>query len=504
MLSLRLVQPIPFMIPILEKSKAFGARTAIIDAGGSYSYNDLAQRARQIAGAICSRTGGDPVPVLFLFPSGFDYVAVQWAIWMAGAIAVPVHTAHPPEEIAYLAEDTGTKLLLYDIALADKVAAALPDPATGSSLEQLLAGTPAALPAVAIDRDALMIYTSGTTGRPKGVVMSHRQLDSQMRSLSEAWGWCADDRILNVLPMHHVHGVVNITCCALYNGATVELQAGFDPAAVASRMRSGTLTLFMAVPTIYHKLIQHFEQLPERDQKEWQEGMHKMRLMISGSAALPVPVLERWQAVSGHILLERYGMTEIGMALSNSLNGTRKPGYVGYPLPLVSVKLADENGQTIATPDTPGELYIKGDTVFKRYWNRPEETAASFEDGWFKTGDIAERNSEGCYRILGRHSSDIIKSGGYKISALEIEQVLLGHPEVEECAVIALPSEEWGETIAAVITGQADHQQLKDWLKDKLAPYKIPRQFMRAESLPRNAMGKVLKQALKEGFRNGR
>ena len=346
----------------------------------------------------------------------------------------------------------------------------------------------------------MMIYTSGTTGRPKGVVMSHGQLDTQMRSLSQAWAWQEQDHILNVLPMHHVHGVVNITCCALYNGATLEMQPQFEAALVAARMTIGNLTLFMAVPTIYHKLAQYFDQLPADVQQAWQKGMRQMRLMVSGSAALPVTLLEQWRGISGHTLLERYGMTEIGMALSNPLNGTRKPGHVGLPLPFVAIKLVDETDREIDTAGIPGELYVSGDTVFKRYWNRPEETARSFDGNWFKTGDIAERDDSGYYKILGRSSSDIIKSGGYKISALEIENVLLEHPDITQCAVVALASEEWGETIAAAIVGDTDHQLLKAWLKDKLAPYKLPRQIIQATTLPRNAMGKVLKAEVKKLF----
>lgn len=488
------------MIPIIEKCKLYPQRTAIIDTYGRYTYGELLQKAIVIAEAIAGCAGAKPGPVLFLFPSGFDYVAVQWGIWLAGGIAVPVHTAHPAEEIAYLVQDTGAKLFLYAESFREKAFAATDAHTSCLSLAQLEALPRGPLPEMNEASDAIMIYTSGTTGRPKGVVISHRQLDTQLRSLSTAWQWQPEDRILNVLPMHHVHGVVNITCCALYNGATLEMQPAFDPAFVAERMASGDLTLFMAVPTIYHKLIQHFHQLSFEQQQLWQQGMQRLRLMVSGSAALPVTVLEQWRQISGHTLLERYGMTEIGMALSNPLNGERKPGYVGFPLPYVSVRLADEQHRIIEATGTPGELQVKGDTVFRRYWNRPEETAKSFDGEWFRTGDIAERDEQGYYRILGRSSSDIIKSGGYKISALEIENVLLEHPHIRECAVVALPSEEWGETIAAALVGEVDPVLLKDWLKDKLAPYKMPRQFLHVSTLPRNAMGKILKKEVKQLF----
>lgn len=489
------------MIPIISKSAGYGNAIAITNTTGAYTYAELLEQAMQYAGSIATLLGPQPGPVLYLVPSGFSYVALQWGIWLAGGIAVPVHTEHPAEEISYLVSDTGSRLLLYEAAYEAKATAACNGSCNALSLTQLPKPDPEqSLPEISLSSDALMIYTSGTTGRPKGVVMSHGQLDLQMQSLSQAWAWSSHDRILNVLPMHHVHGVINITCCALYNGAQLEMRPGFDAAYVAERMSSGALSLFMAVPTIYHKLIQYFGTLTPAVQQQWQQGMQAMRLMVSGSAALPVSVLEQWQQISGHTLLERYGMTEIGMALSNPLEGLRKPGYVGVPLPFVSVKLVEEDGTEITTADTAGELYVQGGTVFQRYWNRPEETAKSFDEGWFKTGDIAARDQEGCYRILGRSSSDIIKSGGYKISALEIENVLLEHPDIKECAVVALSSEEWGETIAAAIVGKTDHDLLKAWLKEKLAPYKMPRQLIQTDTLPRNAMGKVLKTVVKQLF----
>jgi malonyl-CoA/methylmalonyl-CoA synthetase len=489
------------MIPIITNSILSGDRIAIIDNQGEHTYSALRNSATLIAQRIAARNI-DKKPVLFLIPSGFQYVAVQWAIWLSGNIAVPIHTAHPPAEIEYLVDDTDSSLLIYDDAFADKIEMVAGSNNIALALSKLLkeSHTAVALPDVQLEDDAMMIYTSGTTGKPKGVVMTHHQLDKQMQSLSQAWDWSAADRILNVLPMHHVHGVINITCCALYNGATLEMQNGFDPAFVAARMTSGELSLFMAVPTIYHKLIQYFEQLPETAQKQWQQGMAQMRLIVSGSAALPVTVLEKWKQISGHTLLERYGMTEIGMALSNPLHGERKPGFVGQPLPFVSVKIIDESGREINDTNSPGELLVKGDTVFKRYWNRPEETARSFVDGWFKTGDIAELDNDGYYKILGRNSSDIIKSGGYKISALEIENTLLEHPDISECAVVALSSEEWGETIAAAIVGNILPESLKLWLNDKLAHYKMPRKFINIQALPRNAMGKILKTEVKKMF----
>ncbi|MFA7615166.1 MAG: acyl-CoA synthetase [Weeksellaceae bacterium] len=490
------------MIPLIQNSLKYGERVAIIGSKGTYTYSELYRSSILTAKRIISQTDSDS-PLLYMLPSGFDYLKVQWAIWLCGRIAVPVHVAHPKEEIDYLIEDTGSDLLIYD----DSIIGHITDfdqlkinKISISELQKIETEIELNLNEIDFQKDALMIYTSGTTGRPKGVVIGHRQLDAQIRSLSAAWEWSSADRILNVLPMHHIHGMVNISCCALYNGAILEMHRKFDPAEVRKRMSSGELTLFMAVPTIYHKLIEHFESIDEDEKLNWQTGMKKMRLMVSGSAALPIPVLEKWKSFSGCTLLERYGMTEIGMALSNPLNGERRPGTVGQPLPFVSVRVVDDNGTEILQPETAGELYVKGETVFKRYWNKEEETNKSFSDGWFKTGDVVEFSADGYYKILGRMSSDIIKSGGYKISALEIENVLLSFSEVIECAVVALPDDRWGELIAAAIVGNISEVEIIGRLRDKLSGYKQPRKYIFVDSLPRNAMGKIKKSEVRKLF----
>jgi malonyl-CoA/methylmalonyl-CoA synthetase len=488
------------MLPIIQRCERYKERIAIVDAHGSYSYAQLRNEAEQVAINLLHNGLQAGSPVLYLIPSGYNYVVVQWGIWLAGGIAVPVHIAHPVEEIAYLLQDSGAQLFVYDSLFKNKVEA-IPHKGAMIDLLALKGSRPSTtLPNVAIQEGAMLIYTSGTTGKPKGVLISHQQLNAQMESLTEAWEWSQEDYILNMLPMHHVHGVVNITCCALYNGATCEMYPNFDEALAFEIFGSGRLSLFMAVPTIYHKLIQYFEAARSEDTDKWIKGMRGMRLMVSGSAALPVSVLERWQSISGHTLLERYGMTEIGMALSNPLDGRRLPGFVGKPLPGVAVMLVDEQRNAIETADTAGQLYIKGETVFKQYWRRPIETAQAFDKGWFKTGDIASKDEEGNFRILGRSSTDIIKSGGYKISALEIEQVLLEHPMVQECAIVALPDEEWGECIAAAYVGSIAAEELKQWIKEKLAPYKVPRKWIALETLPRNAMGKLVKPTIKTLF----
>jgi len=358
------------------------------------------------------------------------------------------------------------------------------------------------LPDVAERRRAMMVYTSGTTGKPKGVVTTHANIAAQVTSLVTAWEWRADDRILLVLPLHHVHGIVNVLTCALWAGACCEMAPSFEAERVWSRIAAGDLTLFMAVPTIYAKLIAAWEAAAPERRRAWSAGCARMRLMVSGSAALPVQRLERWREISGHVLLERYGMTEIGMALSNPLRGERRPGFVGVPLPGVDVRLVDETGQAAAA-GTPGEIEVRGGTVFLEYWRRPEATAAAFRDGWFRTGDVAVVEG-GAYRILGRSSVDIIKTGGYKVSALEVEEVLRTHPAIADCAVVGVEDPDWGERVCAAVEPRGDAElslaALQLWAKERLAPYKVPRALRRVAALPRNAMGKVTKPEVAKLF----
>lgn len=280
----------------------------------------------------------------------------------------------------------------------------------------------------------------------------------------------------------------------------MELFARFDMATLGPRIAGGAYSVFMAVPTIYVKLLQYLDNCAPDEAKELVRGFASMRLNVSGSAACPVPLFEKWREVTGQVLLERYGMTEIGMALSNPYDGERRAGHVGLPLPRVEVRLAGEDGEWIEGEGQPGEIHVRGANVFLEYWDNPQATEESFRDGWFQTGDMAVLDA-GYYRIMGRSSIDIIKSGGYKISALEIEGVLLEHADIAEVAVIGVPDEMWGETVAAVIVvrgGAAiDAAHLKQWCQDRLSSYKIPRIVRVVDTLPRNAMGKVTKPHLR-------
>lgn len=499
-----------------------GPTIAIVDRDGEHTYTDLGRAANTVARLLLEVTGTEDLDgerIAFRVAPGFDYVATLLGIWRAGGIAVPLCVSHPEPELAYVLDDTSAALIVSDEAGEDPLARLAAERNTVfRTVRDLVASGGAnvdvhspvssctgvqlekTLPQVRPDRPALILHTSGTTGRPKGVVMSHAALAANVAALVEAWGWTAQDRIVHVLPLHHTHGIINALLCPLRVGATVDMLPGFDAGTVWRRFTDGRATLFMAVPTVYNLLIRDWEETANVEQEYRREGARRLRLMVSGSAALPVPVFERWREITGQTLLERYGMTEIGMALSNPLDGERRPGSVGTPLPGVEVRLLDEEGTDVREGNS-GQIHVRGPALFDEYWGRPEETTAAFRDGWFRTGDMAIVE-DGAYRILGRQSVDIIMSGGYKVSALEIENVLGGHPDVLECAVVGVPDEQWGEAVcvAVVCRRDLDRGALREWAREQLAPYKLPGRVLRVPELPKNAMGKVMKPEVRALF----
>lgn len=484
-------------LSLFERAQQHRERTAIGSAEGEFSYAELLDASQSVASLLLGgRRDLEGRRVAFLVPPGFDYVATQWGIWRAGGIAVPLALSYPPAELAYVLDDAEADTIVVHPDLLPRVAplAAKRDARVLSTAACREAGA-AELPIVTDGRAAMILYTSGTTGRPKGVVITHRNIVAQVEALVTAWGWRQDDRILLVLPLHHVHGIINVLTCALWSGARCDVLPRFDADEVWHRFESGMQTVFMAVPTVYRRLIGAWEDMPPERQPSASRACADMRLMVSGSAALPVPTLERWKEITGHVLLERYGMTEIGMALSNPLEGTRMPGHVGSPLPAIAVRLVDEQDHDV--PDgEPGQIVVQGPGVFGEYWRRPEETRAAFRNGWFLTGDTAVVH-DGVYKILGRTSVDIIKTGGFKVSALEIEDVVRAHPAIADCAVVGVADEEWGERVclAAELNSGSTVElgELRTWAAERLAPYKIPRSLRCVDSLPRNAMGKVTK-----------
>ncbi len=498
-------------LAIVRGAARFEGRVAIVDRHGAHPFGDLLGASSRMANALLGeRPDLLEEPVAFMVQPGVDYVSVLWGIWRAGGIAVPLCPEHPAPELEHVIRDSGARTVVFDALFGETLGPAAE--ATGARLlptKQAKRGSAAGrrrLPDVEPFRRALILYTSGTTGRPKGVVSTHGILTAQIETLVEAWGWTSEDRILHALPLHHTHGIVNALLCALWSGATCEMLPRFDPAVVWERLSSGEVTLFMAVPTIYVKLVAEWENATATERAALSRGSADLRLMVSGSAPLTTHVFERWLDITGHELLERYGMTEIGMAISNPLDGERRPGYVGVPLSGVRVRLVDEGGQRITGEEKPGRIQVRGPGLFLEYWKRLEDTRAAYQDAWFDTGDEAVVEN-GYYRILGRTSVDIIKTGGYKVSALEIENVLRGHRAISDCAVVGVPDLEWGERVCvAVVPASAEAEQgalleeLKAWAKDRLASYKVPRDLILVEELPRNAMGKLTKPEVQQMF----
>jgi len=485
-------------------------KSAIISKGKQYQYRQLFKDILKFRSLFFKNQNLNGERVAYLCPSSYEYVIAQWSIWCSNGIAVPLCTIHPPAEIKYTLSDSKVSIVIVHKSFVNFFKPIIEDfpNIQYMELDDIEEDFNQNIPKIyfePIDKNngALILYTSGTTGRPKGAVITFRNLEAQISNLIKAWEWTSEDKILHTLPLHHTHGIINILTCPLWAGATCDMLPKFDANKVWNRwlQESNRYTLFMAVPTIYAKLIKLYKSFPPLLQKRATECCKQFRLMVSGSSSLPNSLFNEWKRISGHILLERYGMTEIGMAIGNPYHGPRIPGSVGVPFPNVQVKLVcPDTGLNVSNiPEIPGEIRIKSPCVFKEYFNRKEQTLKSFdEDGWFRTGDIAVITSDNIYRILGRESADIIKSGGYKISALEIERELLEHPDIEDCAVVGLPDpKEWGEIVGLMYvssTNELTLEEVREFLRPRLAKYKLPRIICRYDEIPRNTLGKINKK----------
>lgn len=478
-------------------------KVALVEGKESFSYANLNQRIDRFAtGLLGDDNDLNEERVAFFIPASVDYVSTLHGIWRAGGIAVPLNVASAVAELEHYLSCASVTRMIANGEYQESLKTLCADMNIElMSVEDVLADEAGSLPDVAEERRAMMLFTSGTTNKPKGVVSTHKTIRAQITTLIEAWSWTDQDVIPLFLPLHHIHGIINILSCGLWAGATVHLFAKFDIPRITAEVVAGTYNVFMAVPTIYVKLIQYFDTIEEGEVKKICDGFRPMRLNISGSAACPVKLFKQWQELTGQVLLERYGMTEIGMGISNPYDGERRAGHVGQPLPGVEAQLFDEDNNPITEENTPGEIRIKGDNVFLEYWANEKATKENFRDGWFCTGDVAVID-DGYYRIMGRSSIDIIKSGGYKLSALEIEGTLLTHEDVAECAVIGVEDETWGESVMAFIGlkdgTSMEYADLKDWCDGKMSSYKIPKAIKIVDALPRNAMGKVTKPDLKK------
>ncbi|MFD7061811.1 acyl-CoA synthetase [Streptomyces sp. NPDC059906] len=458
----------------------------------SLTYAELAAAA----GATAGRIGGAGRVAVWATPAMETAVAVVAAL-LAGVAAVPLNPKSGDKELAHILSDSAPSLVLAPPG------AGLP-PALGA-LERVDVDV-TARGTVPEDRTeegdpALVVYTSGTTGPPKGAVIPRRALATTLDALADAWQWTGDDVLVQGLPLFHVHGLVLGILGPLRRGGSVRHLGRFSTEGAARELNDGATMLF-GVPTMYHRIA---ETLP--GDPELAKALAGARLLVSGSAALPVHDHERIAAATGRRVIERYGMTETLMNTSVRADGEPRAGTVGVPLPGVELRLVEEDGTPIAALDgeSVGEIQVRGPNLFTEYLNRPDATAAAFtEDGFFRTGDMAVRDPDGYVRIVGRKATDLIKSGGYKIGAGEIENALLEHPEVREAAVTGEPDPDLGERIVAWIV-PADPAAppalgtLADHVAARLAPHKRPRVVRYLDAVPRNDMGKIMKRALDRG-----
>ncbi|KAL5114969.1 hypothetical protein ACEQ8H_007142 [Pleosporales sp. CAS-2024a] len=557
-------------LPLFEALKKHDTQsTAVVHSlsGRTFTYGELVNDVAAAKDKLQRNTNGQSAAgqrISFLVENGYDYVDTDGclvtllSILAAHAVAVPLSPAFPAHELRYIIDQSESLMLLssekFQSQADDILKEGLETKPINYKQEKIMMGKMddhVTLEAPTSTQGGMMLYTSGTTNRPKGVLLPQDVLTAQSKSLLEAWNYSKDDVLLHVLPLHHIHGTVNALLTPLFAGSTIEFQFPFNAGAVWQRLAAPFLpnpdpakkpvTFLTVVPTIYTRLIASHPTLSPELQCATKTALDpsNMRLNISGSAALPTPVKAAWTELSGgNVLLERYGMTEVGMALSCGLSyADRVDGSVGWPLPSVQARLVDtESGEVIKEGDEldaetgrerQGEIQLRGPTVFREYWKNAEATTKEFvegEDGqgkWFKTGDVAVRRrvdgagqseqhwAKGAmYFIHGRQSADIIKTGGEKVSALEIEREMLSLPQVSEVAVVGVPSEAWGQKVAAVVVlseqGKTAGKGGKAWsaldmrrrLKGIVVNYKIPQEMKVVDSIPRNAMGKINKKQL--------
>jgi malonyl-CoA/methylmalonyl-CoA synthetase len=447
--------------------------------GAVYTFGDLEARSNRMAHALAARglARGDRLCVYL--PNSLDFIDLFLACIKTGVIFVPINILYRERELSHILNDAEPKLHI--------TAAELPE------LRREAARQSAELPHLHLtpDSPAALVYTSGTTGASKGAILTHQNFAFNGVTLVKAWRITAADRFLLTLPLFHVHGLGNGLHCWLLSGCRMRLLERFEHENATAEFLDFRPTLFFGVPAIYVRLL-------DTEPAAAREIGQQMRLFVSGSAPLPAQVLEDFRKRFGHTILERYGMTETLMNLSNPYEGERRPGSVGVPLPGVQVRVVDAAGRDVPDGET-GEVYLKGPNVFAGYWRREEATRAAFAEGWFKTGDLCVRSADGYYTLCGRRS-DLIISGGFNIYPREIEEFLEEQPGVAEAAVVGEPHPVRGEVPVAYVvaaTGGCDPAALETACRANLASFKIPRRFELVAQLPRNALGKVQKHLLK-------
>ncbi|WP_428541010.1 malonate--CoA ligase [Profundibacter sp.] len=474
-------------------------------ARGNTSFADLDNQSARLCQTLKANgvTKGDRVIVQVA--KSPEAVILYLACLRAGAIFIPLNTAYTTREVAYFVQDANPRVVICDpqakagvTTICDSKTAILTLDANGDGtlIDQMKSAAPNPEIAPCRPNDlAAILYTSGTTGRSKGAMLTHDNLASNARVLHEYWQWQPDDVLLHALPIFHVHGLFVALHCALLNGSKVIFHSGFDVDAIIRDLPRSTV--LMGVPTFYTRLL----DAPAFNA----ETCRNMRLFISGSAQLLPETFAEFETLSGHTILERYGMTEAGMITSNPYDGARIAGTVGYALPGVTARVADENGHEIPRGEV-GILEITGPNVFAGYWQMPEKTAEEFrDDGFFITGDMATMEPDGRISIVGR-AKDLIITGGYNVYPKEVEIEIDNLPGVKESAVIGLPHADLGEAVTAVVvvneTAGLKQDDISGVLADKLARFKQPQKILFVSELPRNTMGKVQKKALREQYQD--
>ncbi len=527
-----------------ERRDAVAIRTG--EPAREVTYAELARLVARHAAGLAGLGLARGARVAVLASPRLEAVVGLLAHYQRGLVHVPINTRYRAAEVAHILADSGAAAVVTDsagLAVLDDVARAHPDLATlpriqldaeapvterdhrfadlmDATVEEPADGHGGVAATAHRDDDvALMIYTSGTTGRSKGVALTMRAVVTAIDALTTLWQWSSADRLVLALPLFHVHGLAIGIHGGLLHGLSVDLLPRFQaPAVVRAIERGGTI--FMGVPTMYRMLLDHLEAHPADA-----AVLARARLYTAGSAALPSADFHTFERLTGHRILERYGMSETLLTLSNPGVGERRPGSVGMPVPGFEIRVVGDDGRD-CDAGQPGELWVRGAGLMRGYWNQPEATAAAFRDGWFMTGDVVARDADGYVRILGRRSVDIIKSGGFKISAREIEEVLLAHPKVNEVAIVGVADERWGQRIVAAVvlepsatsTAVADAEPARDdgegadqallvelsgYVADHLADYKKPRGLVVVDELPRNALGKIQKARLIDELERG-
>jgi malonyl-CoA/methylmalonyl-CoA synthetase len=473
---------------MLTGVRELGAEPAVSVGGAALSYGEL----REAAAAVAARLDGARRVAVWADPC-LEFCVAAVATLSTGATLVPINPKLGRAELLHVLSDSEPDVL---IGAPDRAVSTLPGSPRPLTVDVAARGGELPETATADEDPALIVYTSGTTGRPKGAILPHRALASNLDALADTWDWTSEDVLVHALPLFHVHGLVLGLFGPLRRGGALRHLGGFDPATAAAALRDGA-TMMFGVPTMYHRLGQRAET-----DSGVVDGLRRARLLVSGSAALPAPEFERIMRLTGQEIVERYGMTETLMNLAVQADGVRRPGRVGLPLPGVDVRLIDDDGQELGASDgeTMGEIVVRGPNLFTGYLNRPEATAEALRGGWFHTGDLATRDPDGYWRIVGRRATDLIKTGGYKVGAGEVEVALMDHPRVLEVAVTGEPDPDLGERIVAWVVAAggtaALERELIAHVATELAPHKRPREVRFLAELPRNALGKVVKQQL--------